>query len=726
MSPLWIALLLVSNEGQWRPDQIGELELETTLSTEELWGREDSLLRAVVNYGGCSAGFISPQGLIATNHHCAYGTIQANSSVEHNYLRDGFLARTKDAELPAQGRGTVSVLLSVKDVTQDVLSAAEGVTDDRARHLALKRRRAELVKACEADGRHRCNIASFYFGAKYELHTTFEIRDVRLVYAPPSSVGEYGGEIDNWMWPRHTGDFSLLRAYVGPDGKPAEPSPDNVPYRPKRYLEIGHEGVSPGDFVAVIGYPGHTDRYLPAVEIKRQVEQVLPGWGSLYRAWIRILDEASKEDPAVALKVAGKRKSFANREKNGRGMLDGIRRMRLLERRAKEDAQLALDPDNKRVLAGLAELSDAKRAAFDRDMLIRSLSHGPDLLGIAIDLTMRSRQQKKADLERLEPYMDRNARRLWKQQERRLKNFETRVDIALLSDVIRRGEIESLKGADAEALIRKSKLSDPTVVKRLFDAAELNVKDPLLSLAAKLAEEIEAAEERAERYAGALSRLGPQLIEMLKSTRSGPTYPDANGTLRFSYAYVRGYAPRDGLVATPQTTLAGAIDKHTGEDPFDLPERVRSAAEEGRTSYWADPNLEDVPICFLSNADTTGGNSGSPTIDRHGRLVGLNFDRVWENIAGDFGYNVERSRNIIADVRYLLFMLDRVEDAGELLEELGLSEHRTKPRRAPRVDQAPAPVRSAQKDPPGASCQTTPVSPVLLVGLLFFARRLRR
>ena len=380
--------LLTSHEGQWPPGQLTELKLEEKglkLKPEALWGGQDSLLQAVVNYSGCSAAFISERGLIATNHHCAYPAIQAQSSVERNYLKEGFLAKRKEDELRAQGRSTISVLLSIEDVTREVLAKAESLDDDRARHLALKGARAKIVAQCEKDNpAHRCRVASFNFGGRFELHRSLHLTDVRLVYAPPASIGEYGGEVDNWMWPRHTGDFTLLRAYVGKDGQPAEYHPDNVPFSPKRWLTISPDGVTAGDFVAVVGYPGHTDRYLPAVEIQRQVEQVLPGRVDLYGEWIRILDAAA-QDPEAAIKSASKRRSLANRHKNAAGMIAGIKAMDLLKRRFKEDSQLALKPRNKRVLVGLAELSQERRERFPRDFLIENLPRGPDLLAVAVD-----------------------------------------------------------------------------------------------------------------------------------------------------------------------------------------------------------------------------------------------------------------------------------------------------------------------------------------------------
>ena len=686
-----------ADEGQWMPEQISELDqgqlksLGLQLSAEQLWGGDDGgVMRAIVNLSGCSAGFVSPKGLVATNHHCAYRAIQANSAVDHDYLTDGFLAADQAGELDSKGT-TVKVLMEVTDVTAEVRKAADGVTSpgERARKVDLARK--TLVEACEKeDAANRCRVAEFYNGSLYQLHRYVEFPDVRLVYAPPSSVGNYGGEVDNWMWPRHTGDFSLMRVYATKDGKPAEYSEDNVPYEPKRWLTPSTEGVEPGDFVAVLGYPGHTDRYLPFSEVTRQVEQFLPARVELYGEWIRILEEAGERDPAVKIKVAARLRSLANRHKNARGMIDGIKRNGILARREAEEKKLAEWAKGQGkayagVLEGLDALTQARRDGFERDFLVGNLSGGAGSLALAIDLVRLARERKKPDLERDSSYQDRELTSLWKREQGRIRDFDAAVDTALMRDIF--GRIEKLPAAqrftgvgaaDVAAIVGKTKVTDEAFAKELFDAADLAAieasRDPMIALARELVVAIEAQEDAQYEQTGKMFELGPKYFDMLRAVRGGAVYPDANGTLRFSYATVKGYAPRDGLVATPQTTLAGQVAKHTGEEPFDLPQKVRDAAPLAGTTYWSDPALGDVPVCFLSTADTTGGNSGSPVIDGQGRWVGLNFDRVWENIAGDFGYTVDRSRNVTVDVRYLFWTLDEVVGAKALMDELGIAD----------------------------------------------------
>lgn len=755
----------LADEGQWMPRQIAELDADALakqgleLTPAELYDpKGGGLLEAVVNLGGCSAGFVSADGLIATNHHCALAAIQAASSVEHDYLKDGFLAATRDAEIVAKDED-VEIVQRITDVTAKVHEVVAREQDPAARALAVERLGKELVRECEAAApARRCRMAEFYAGAEFQLIDSLVLRDVRLVYAPPESIGNFGGEVDNWMWPRHTGDFTLLRAYVGPGGESVEHDAKNVPYRPKRFLEVGTDGVAPGELVAVLGFPGSTQRYQSSAEVARQIEQVLPTRVEVYREWIDLLEAAGERDEAVRIKFAAKLRQLQNREKNARGMLDGLASNGTLARREAEDGELTRwaeaqqNPRYSATLDQLAELSATRRDAFARDFLLDSATRGANSLALAIDLVRRAREREKPDLERVPAYMDRDAEQLWSTQERRIRDFDREVDRALLASWLRR--IAALpeaqrftKAVEAEATaLAGTKLMDAAVAKRLWDADWATIereRDPLLAFARELVPELEAMEARDRAAKGTMLELGPRWFEMLDAVRSGPVYPDANGTLRISFATVQGYSPREGLVATPQTTVTGLVAKHTGKKPFDVPQAVRDAAPLAGQTYWADPTLGDVPVAMLANADTTGGNSGSPVIDGRGRWVGLNFDRVWENIAGDFGYSTARSRNIIVDVRYLLWQLDEVVHADALLAELGVAELAKAPARsATKTSEAtpagpkgsgsadigvpreqPSEVAPAEV---GCGCATQPTRGASLLGIVVLALRRRR
>jgi MYXO-CTERM domain-containing protein len=749
------------------PKQIGELdaaklaEMGLELEPSQIWNEKDGgLMKAIVNLSGCSAGFVSNRGLVATNHHCAYGAIQANSTVEHDYLTDGFVAKTLTDELPAKGR-SVKVLQTITDVSAEVRTAADAASDPVARAKAVEDTIKGLVDKCEAAGDgHSCTVRSFYSGSDFQLFDYLEYRDVRLVFAPPSMVGNYGGEVDNWMWPRHSGDFTLLRVYAGPDGKPAEYAEANEPLEPERWLEVSPDGVSEGDFVSVMGFPGHTDRYLPLPEVERQLEQALPAKVDLYGQWIDLMIEKGDADPAVKIKVAASLRRLANVHKNSRGMIDGIRRLGLLDRRKGEDGELATwaktaDAKYGNVLPDLATLAEERRNGFGRDFATSNVTRAGNAVAIAIDLVRRAKEHTKPDVERVGKYRDRGESKLWSAMERRLRDYDAGVDEGVFRIFIRWVQalpedqrITDLDEAGVVALLSGTKVIDADFVKETFDAASWDAietsKDPLIVWARAIVEEIEAHELRKKDREGRELVLGPLYFDMTKAVRQGPVYPDANGTLRFSYATVRGYSPQEGLIATPHTSVAGQVAKHTGEDPFDLPQPVRDAAPKAGNTYWADPKLGDVPVCFLASGDTTGGNSGSPVVDGKGRWVGLNFDRVWENIAGDFGYAIDRSRNVIVDIRYILWLIDDVYGADGLIDELGLREQadagpRGKPAVAgPVKPGTPAAAAAASDeaadeaeadtgpDPAKLGCRVGDESPglaLLLLGLLGLRRR---
>lgn len=521
----------------------------------------------------------------------------------------------------------------------------------------------------------------------------------------------------------------MLRAYVAKDGTPAEYAASNVPYRSTDHFKISGQGVMPGDAVMVMGYPRQTMRHLPAPEMQRQVEQVLPGIVDLYGEWLKLLDAQSARSKDVAIKVAALKKGLANRHKNARGMLEGIRVMGLGARRNKERDKLQTLAKTKaqyaKPLEELASLADEARRSAPRELLLHSAQRGTNLLSLAVDLARLAEQRAKPDLERLPGYQERDLPDLWQSLLRRMRNFDAGVEAEIIASLVVRahalpgeqkptslqalGAATAKRDAVAKGLLgrlKTSQLSKEARVKQLFEAEPgqlAKFADPVLDWGRKVAADLDAAERDEHRREGALSRLGPTYFAALREIRPGPLYPDANGTLRISLAKVQGYAPKDGLVATPQTTLSGAIAKHTGTFPFELPAAVLEKAPAAKNSFWADPALGDLPLCFLSNADTTGGNSGSPVLNARGELVALNFDRVWENIAGDYGYSNERSRNISVDIRYLLWLLDRVEDAGALLREMGVAQYREAGARRSRVESAHRPKTAPSPPKPKSS-----------------------
>jgi hypothetical protein len=671
---LFFASTLFAAEGKWTPQQVLELDpqwLEAQgleLPPERLWDprRGTSLLAATISTGGCSGAWISPEGLFVTNHHCLFGVLQEHATPQNDIITDGFLARSREAELRSR---TVRITIPRRftDVTADVLAAVPKNATDSARYTAIEKKSNDLVAACEQQPGARCKVAAHDGGVQYVLQEMTELADVRLVYAPPRAVGEFGGEIDNWMWPRHTGDFSIGRAYV--DGKP---------FRPEFFFPLAAKGVEPGDFVMVLGYPGTTYRALTAAEMEER-HAWFASRASVYRDWIRILEESTKGNSEGTIAVADVVKTLANRQKNGEGQLAGFRRGSILEKQREADrAVLDWAKKNNRPGAvaaweGLAAMAAEQKKSAERDFLLEHLRMtpaslaptGPKALVFAVAVARSALQRQKPDAERDPVFMQRMIGRVRDRLERDQKSFHAAADKAQLADFVRRAtpHIAALKGVDADALYANTKMFDLAERLKMFEEtpAQLHArKDPLVELGFALNAEVEAFGERKDRWEGTIARLRPEWRRAVIAHAGRPVAPDANSTLRVSFAHVKGYVPRDGVMHTPLTTLRGVVDKHTGAEPFDVPEAVLAAA----------PGDLDLPVNFLADADTTGGNSGSPVVNGRGELVGVNFDRVWENVANDFAYNPDVARNVSADVRYLLWMLRDVAKATELLREL--------------------------------------------------------
>ncbi|HYI10189.1 MAG TPA: S46 family peptidase [Thermoanaerobaculia bacterium] len=682
---LFVTASLSASEGKWTPQQVLELDPKwlaaqgLQLPPERLWDakRGTGLLAATISTGGCSAGWISAEGLFITNHHCLFSALQEHATPENDIITNGFLARTRDAELRSKTM-RVTIPRRFTDVTKEIEAAVPASAGDAERYRLIERKMNDIVANCEKQPGFRCKVAAHDGGIEYVLQETSELADVRLVYAPPRAVGEFGGEVDNWMWPRHTGDFAIGRAYV--DGKP---------YKPEFFFPIAKNGVKPGDFIMVLGYPGTTYRALTADEMEER-HTWFGARAGVYRDWIRILEESTKGNAEGTIAVADNVKTLANRQKNGEGQLAGFRRGSILEKqRAGDETVLEWARKNGAhggavaAYAGLGKMAAEKKATFDRDFLLdhirmtqASLSPtGPKALVLAVAIAKSALERQKPDAERDPVFMQRSIGRVREKVEREQKNYFAAADKPFLADFLRRARelppaqriaaLDAVK--DVDHLYASTKMFDLAERLKMFDETPEQLRarrDPLVDLGFALVTEIGEMAERTDRWNGVIARLRPAWRRAVIAHAGKPVAPDANSTLRVSFAHVKGYEPRDGVHYLPQTTLRGVVEKHTNEEPFDVPDRILAAARES----------DDVPVNFLGDADTTGGNSGSPTVNGRGELVGVNFDRVWENVANDFAYNPEIARNVNADIRYTLWLLERVEKATELLKELGVKE----------------------------------------------------
>jgi hypothetical protein len=631
-----------------------------------LWDpkRGTGLLAATVNVGGCSGGFIAPDGLFITNHHCLFSILQEHATPQNDIITNGFVAKSRNDELPGKAL-RLTIPRSFTDVTKDVLAAIPPNASDSDRHRAIERRSNELVAECEKRPSTRCRVASFDGGVQYILADQLELSDVRLVYAPPRSVGEYGGEIDNWMWPRHTGDFAIGRAYV-----------NGAPYHTEFFFPIAKQGVKRGDFVMVMGYPGVTYRSLTAAEMLERRDLFFTRRRDVYGEWIRILEESTKGNPEAQILVADNLKSLGNRFKNAEGQLAGFKRGAIVENQiAQDDVVLkwaASHPEFRNAVdayRGLADMIAEQRKTWESDFILSqlygsnasSVPPGPKSIFLSTSIVRSAIERQKPDAERDPLYMQRNLPRLADRLAREQKNFFAPADKRIFASVAAR--YEPLKSINIDELYAQTKVFDPAERAKMLNETPEQLRarhDPLLDLAFTLDRDIRELDERKAQWEGTIARLRPEWRRAVMAHAGKPVAFDSNSTLRVSFAHVKGYAPRNGVWYEPQTTLEGVLEKDTGEEPFNAPAALLALAAKN----------PKTPVDFLADADTTGGNSGSPTVNGRGELVGVNFDRVWENVANDFGYNPTVGRNINVDIRYLMFMLRNEPQASELLKEM--------------------------------------------------------
>ena len=716
---LGVALLsssLPAEEGMWMPQQMPELAarlkaLGFTGDAKTFADLTGQPMGAVVSLGGCTASFVSPDGLIVTNHHCVTGGLQFNSTPQRNLLKDGYLAKNRDEELPNGPGSRVFVTTSVVEVTASITGGIDAKATDRERYDLIDRRVKERIATCEKSGQ-RCNVASFFDGLKYFEIAQMEIKDVRLVYAPAEGIGVFGGETDNWRWPRHTGDWSFLRAYVGRDGKPAVYSKDNVPFKPKHWLKVSTTGIKPGELVFVTGYPGRTQRHQTYSEVKETTEYTMPLAIRRAREQLVILDQLTKQNPAIALKVAGRVQGLNNGLTNQLGMLEGLTKGGSLDRKQQQEKELeswiAADPARQKkygdVLPALRALQAESEKTRERNSMLATLSMASGYLGAAQTLYRLSVERAKPDMEREAGFQQRDWPRLRDAQDRLQRTLDVTVDRALLhwamflasalnpdQRIVALDEAAGLRAAmpaaesgkaiDAylQTLFADTKLGDREFRLGLMEKSTADLvatKDPFILLAAALDPLVEANREAMKSRAGARSRLAPRYMEAMLAKAGGLVAPDANSTLRVTYGQVKGVDAKDGLFYKPQTTLAGIVQKQTGDGDFNAPQvqlDAIKALRAGKKTSYLDKALGDVPVNFLSTVDTTGGNSGSPTLNAKGELVGLLFDGTYESVASNYVFDTVSTRSIHVDVRYMLWNMADVDGAGHLLEEMGIA-----------------------------------------------------
>ncbi|MGI9519392.1 MAG: S46 family peptidase [Pirellulaceae bacterium] len=708
---LTLASLLVvpichADEGMYPVSEIAALELMSRgleISPSDIFDPDDvCLIDGICKVNGCTGSFVSPQGLIITNHHCAYRAIQTASTPENDLLRIGFSAAQREQEIPATGY-TVRIAESYRDVSDQVLSALTDDMDFTDRTKAIEKRQKEIEKAAEeANPAIRAEVAEMFAGKTYVLFEYTFIRDVRLVFAPPSSVGTFGGDIDNWEWPRHTGDFTFMRAYVAPDGSSADYAEENVPYQPKTFIQVAPEGVGENDFVFLLGYPGRTSRHKTSAFLAYEENVRLPFIVDLYQWQMGLMEEAGREDRAVALKHTSRLRSLANTEKRSRGQLKGLRRAQIVASRAAEESQLQSfiesDPQRKArygtVLQDIAAVYEEMANEAEYELTFGNLFSACRSMSIAMTIYDAVVERQKDDLERESQFMDRNIDRTVQRMKLTQRDVHMETDRQILAGMLDRlsglerfaGQADLQRWREADALERKAfldkvssshKIVDPAFAEKCLGMSHDELKDvdeAFLQIVMGLYPEFVRLRELDKQREGQLDQLYGLLIEVKQDWLKTRFVPDANATLRMTFGRVEGYSPEDAVIKFPITTLSGVIEKTTGVEPFVTPDRIQEMYAQRDFGRFAHPDLGQVPVAILYSTDTTGGNSGSPVLNANGQLVGVNFDRAFEATINDFAWNHDYSRSIGVDIRYALWITGKVFGAVHLLDEMGVAE----------------------------------------------------
>jgi len=697
---------LHADEGMWMPRQLPEIaralqQAGFAADAAALADLTRPPLNAVVRAGGGTGAFVSDSGLLLTNHHVAYGVIQYNTHADANLIDHGFIAKNRADERPANPDFQVLVTTGFEEVTARILHGTQTLTG-RAYFDAVDTASKQMVAECEHGSGMRCSVLPFNGGLQFYRMTQLPLRDLRLVYAPPRSIGNYGDETDNFMWPRHSGDFTLLRAYVGRDGKPAPYSADNVPYQPPAHLQISIDGLREGDFAMLAGYPGITYRHRSAAEFKHQVQQVLPTRIALLDAMIHVLETAGHTDAELRTRYAAQLQVLKNNRKRAAGELEGLQRSDAARQRAEDERQMwqawrkRLGTTPAQAAQTAFDIAIARTlASSERGQLLAEISQRTQLLRAALLLARLQIEQEKPDAEREPGFQHRDHIQIEGFLHQLQRRYAVNAEKALLGMLLARYQTlaDELRLPEYDAIFGRTQAELDAALDQLYAHTSLGneqvrlasmaaivnhrapADDPLLTAATQLVQADLRMEAARKAIQGELLRLRPVYMQALahwRQQQGRALSPDANGTLRVSYGQVQSLSPRDAVHYTPVSTVAGIVEKNTGQVPFDAPTPLLDAIARRQFGRTLDPTLGTQPVNFLTNLDTTGGNSGSPVLNARGQLMGLNFDSNWESVSASWWYDPHTKRAIHVDMRYLHWLLAKVYPAPALLREMGL------------------------------------------------------
>ncbi len=650
------------------------------LSASDIYSINQSSLKDAIGHfnGGCTSEVISPKGLLLTNHHCGYYQIQSHSSVENDYLKDGFWAKNLSEELPNKNL-YVEFIVRMVDVTEQALAGVTENMGEQERQAKIDSNISAVEKATEKEKWQNVKTKAFYKGNQYFLFVTERYTDIRLVGTPPNSIGKFGSDTDNWVWPRHTGDFSIFRIYADKNNRPAEYSKDNVPYTPKHYLPVSIKGIKDGDFTLVFGFPGTTDEYLPAIAVEQIVEQINPSNIAIREAALKVMDSAMKANNEIKIQYAAKQAGIANYWKKWIGENQGLQAAKAVEKKQSFEKEFteALREQKKEALYGHI-LPDLEKLYTEIAPIKVKRSNFAEIFIRNNELmrTMFYLFQFENAIGKDEKTFNKAKNRVLNNVKNLQKKFNTEIDkrvfkaiLPFYTDNVDQNIYANTAFTDSIKAEQLLTGSPEAIQKKIKADAAYQFTRPYFT------EFYFMIDPKFQEINNKINRLEQQYMKAIMEVLPNQRYfPDANGTLRVTYGQVKGYSPRDAVYYEPVTHLEGVMEKYIpGDYEFDVPEKLRLLYQTKDYGKYADANGQ-MPICFIGTNHTTGGNSGSPAIDANGNLIGLNFDRVWEGTMSDYYYHPAICRNIMVDIRYVLFIIDKYAGAKHLIEEMKLVE----------------------------------------------------
>lgn len=696
----------LADEGMWMPHQMKDLNLKDLglkMNPDDLYKKDGTgLMSAVVYLGGGTGGFVSREGLILTNHHVAFGALQRASTEKKDRIKNGFIAWGKGEEISAKGY-TADVLLGYEKVTNEVLYSLNPQMSYMEKYNAIDRAKKKLIARAEKEGKDiRCTVASMYSGNEYYLFRFKRIKDIRLVYAPPQDLGNFGGDIDNWMWPRHTCDFAFLRAYVSEDNVGVDFSPDNVPYKPKSVLKISIDGFKEGDFTFIMGYPGRTYRNYTLSELQFDMDAMLKRM-DIYKDTIAFFEKAGEESREIQIKYARLITGLNNSLKNYQGKIEGMGKISVVDRKKSQGKDFLewVNKDRERqkkcgeTLGKVKSFMQKYSVYYWKNNLLSGLVNsylGAAVLAQGYKVWRTAEERQKPDMEREPSYQERDLPYIKMRIQLAEKGYDLKTDRSFLKYTLKKlfdrpedqvpAAFKEIIGKHSEKavddyvdhLYDKTSLADPKKRLEFLDkkpAELMKLNDPILNLAAELEKEMKVLREEKKALDQERLEMKKVYVDSLMKLKEGRIAPDANSTIRFTYGFVEGYYPKDAVYYLPQTALKGVIEKDTGEFPFHVPEKLKELYTEKDFGPYIDKKLKDIPACFLNTTNVTGGNSGSPTLNAKGEQVGIIFDMTYESVIGDYYIVPELQRTISVDIRYVLFITDKFSGAKHIIKELG-------------------------------------------------------